>query len=189
MRIIAGRHRGLTLASVGRGDARAHLRPTSDRVRESMFNLLQNGGYGDPVRGARVLDMFAGTGALGLEALSRGAARVVFIDDGKKAAQLIGRNIDLCAASELCQLVRRNAIRPGPCPEAPFDLVFMDPPYGSGLGEQALIAAQAAGWIAEDALILCEENAAITALPSFRRLDARRYGDTWVTILRQSGGS
>ena len=99
MRIISGTYKGLTLASVGKGDAAAHLRPTSDRVRESIFNLLQNGGYGNPVVGARVLDLFAGTGALGLEALSRGAQSVTFVDCGAKARGLIARNIDLCKAS------------------------------------------------------------------------------------------
>ena len=93
MRIIGGARRGLKLADIGAGDSGAHLRPTSDRVREAIFNLLMNGGYGDPVAGARVLDLFAGTGALGLEALSRGAARVTFVDDGVVARALLRDNI------------------------------------------------------------------------------------------------
>ncbi|MGB7263222.1 MAG: RsmD family RNA methyltransferase, partial [Albidovulum sp.] len=94
MRIIGGTRRGLKLTDVGAGDAAAHLRPTSDRVREAIFNLLMNGPYGNPVEGARVLDLFAGTGALGLEALSRGAARVTFVDDGLASRALLRQNIE-----------------------------------------------------------------------------------------------
>ena len=99
MRIVGGEFKGTALASIGKGDAGAHLRPTTDRVRESIFNLLINGGYGDPIRDARVLDLFAGTGALGLEALSRGAAFVLLVDDGVKARGLIRQNIDILRAS------------------------------------------------------------------------------------------
>ncbi|WP_095587316.1 16S rRNA (guanine(966)-N(2))-methyltransferase RsmD [Actibacterium ureilyticum] len=183
MRIIAGKHRGLALASVGKGDAGAHLRPTTDRVRESLFNLVQNGGYGDPVSGARVLDLFAGTGALGLEALSRGAAHVTFVDDGIKARGLIRQNIDKCQAQGATKLFRRDATRLGVNPGAPFDLIFLDPPYGKGLGQRALAAAQDGGWIAPDALILWEENAQQTAPPGLDMCDHRRYGDTHIHIL------
>jgi 16S rRNA (guanine966-N2)-methyltransferase len=98
MRIISGRARGLKLAEVGAGDPAAHLRPTSDRVREAIFNLLVNGGYGNPLQGARVLDLFAGTGALGLEALSRGATHATFVENGKTALALLTRNIALMRA-------------------------------------------------------------------------------------------
>ena len=98
MRIIAGAHKGLRLAAVGKGDAAAHLRPTSDRVRESLFNVLTGGHYGDPITGARVLDLFAGTGALGFEALSRGAAHVTFVDDGSAARALLRENTGLLRA-------------------------------------------------------------------------------------------
>jgi 16S rRNA (guanine966-N2)-methyltransferase len=183
MRIIAGRHKGLTLASVGKGDAGAHLRPTTDRVRESLFNLLLNGPYGDPVTGARVLDLFAGTGALGLEALSRGAAHVTFVDDGMKARALIRENIAKCRAEGATKLFRRDATRLGENRGAPFTLVFLDPPYGRGLGEKALAAARAGGWIAPGALVVWEENHAVTAPEGFTELDSRRYGDTVITIL------
>ena len=114
MRIIGGQFRGLTLAPVGEGDTKAHLRPTSDRVREAIFNLLVNGGYGDPVTGARVLDLFAGTRALGLEALSRGAARVAFVDDGVAARALLRRNIELTRSMGTTDVWRRDATRMGP---------------------------------------------------------------------------
>jgi 16S rRNA (guanine966-N2)-methyltransferase len=186
MRIISGRFKGLNLASVGAGDAAAHLRPTSDRVRESIFNLLQNGGYGNPVAGAQVLDLFAGTGALGLEALSRGAENVVFVDDGRKSGGLIARNIELCHAAENTRLIRRNAARLGDWDGTPFDLVFADPPYGKGLGEKALNAALAGGWLASDAIIVWEENSEQLAPKGLTKVDARRYGDTWVNLLTTS---
>ncbi|MFC7702842.1 16S rRNA (guanine(966)-N(2))-methyltransferase RsmD [Plastorhodobacter daqingensis] len=187
MRIIGGIHRGLGLASIGKGDKAAHLRPTADRVRESIFNLLINGGYGDPVSNARVLDLFAGTGALGLEALSRGAAQVTFVDDGTAAGALIRRNIDTMRASGAADLHRRDATRLGPNPGAPFSLVFLDPPYGRGLGEKALAAALAGGWLAPDALVVWEESTQPLVPPALRQLDQRRYGDTLVTILRHDG--
>ena len=183
MRIIAGQWRGLRLAEVGSGDPAAHLRPTSDRVREAIFNLLINGGYGDPVTGARVLDLFAGTGGLGLEALSRGAAALTMVDDGAVARGLIARNLALCRAEAVH--LRMDATRLAANRGAGFDLVFCDPPYGKGLGEAALAAALAGGWIAEAALVVWEEGAAVVAPAGFERLDQRRYGDTFVTILRR----
>lgn len=185
MRIIAGRFRGKALTAVGKGDAGAALRPTTDRVRESLFNVLLGGVLGDdPITGARVLDLFAGTGALGLEALSRGAASVTFVDDGRKAQELITRNIALCNAGAETRLIRRNALRPGPAPQ-PHDLVFLDPPYGKGLGERALDAATQAGWLAEDALVVWEEDAPMTPPEGFTVLDRRTYGGTHITFLRR----
>ncbi|KGB82472.1 MAG: 16S rRNA (guanine(966)-N(2))-methyltransferase RsmD [Confluentimicrobium sp.] len=184
MRIIAGRHRGLTLASVGKGDAAAHLRPTSDRVRESLFNLLVNGGYGDPLTGARVLDLFAGTGALGLEALSRGAAHVTFVDDGVKARALIRENVEKCRARAETALNRRDATRLGENRDAAFDLIFLDPPYGKGLGQKALAAARAGGWLADGALVVWEENAPQDVPEGYELLDRRKYGDTHITLMR-----
>ena len=183
MRIISGKWRGLRLASVGKGDAGAHLRPTSDRVRESIFNLLGSGAHGDPIGGARVLDLFAGTGALGLEALSRGARHVTFVDEGAKARALIRRNIELCRAGGETKLFRRDATRLGENRAEPFSLVFLDPPYGKGLGERALSAALSGGWLAKEALIVWEEGAEMAAPAGLKRLDHRRYGDTHVMFL------
>ena len=183
MRIIGGSLRGLTLAPVGKGDAEAHLRPTSDRVRESIFNLLINGGYGNPVAGARVLDLFAGTGALGLEALSRGATHASFVENGKPAQTLIRRNIELTRTGGVTAVYRLNAARLGENSGLPHDLVFLDPPYGQGLGEATLASAEAGGWLAPGALIVWEESAAPMPPPGFIPLDQRRYGDTTVTLL------
>lgn len=186
MRIIGGAFKGTALASLGKGDAGAHLRPTSDRVRESIFNLLQNGGYRDPITDARVLDLFAGTGALAFEALSRGAVFALLVDDGVKARGLIRQNIDTLRLIGATKLYRRDATRLGACTMPPFDLVFLDPPYGKDLGGQALIAARDGGWLADDALIVWEENAQQSPPDGFDTLDARRYGDTWVHILRNA---
>ena len=184
MRIIGGERRGLKLADVGAGDMQAHLRPTTDRVRESIFNLLINGTHGNPVPDARVLDLFAGTGALGLEALSRGAARVAFVDDGTAARALLRRNIELMRAMGATDVWRRDATSMGPCRGAGYELIFLDPPYGLGLGERALASCLEGGWIAPGATIVWEENTP-PALPApLEQLDQRRYGDTLVTLAR-----
>ncbi|MCA0963471.1 16S rRNA (guanine(966)-N(2))-methyltransferase RsmD [Salipiger bermudensis] len=183
MRIIAGDWRGRPLTSVGKGDPRAHLRPTTDRVRESLFNMLGGGRFGEPFEGARVLDLFAGTGALGLEALSRGAETCTFVDDGRKAQSLLRDNIRLLGCGDRARLIARDATRLPPA-EAACDLVFLDPPYGKDLGARALSAARAGGWIAPEALIVWEESAPQPAPEGFALLDTRRYGDTHVTVLR-----
>ncbi len=184
MRIIGGTSRGLHLAPVGAGDAAAHLRPTSDRVREAIFNLLINGGYGNPVSGARVLDLFAGTGALGLEALSRGATHATFHDTGATSLALIKRNIALMRAEDRTTVLKRDACSPGPAVGAPYSLVFLDPPYGKSLGQAALAAVASNGWLAPDALIVWEEGVPPAVPHGFEQLDQRKYGETFVSILR-----
>lgn len=183
MRIIGGSRRGLKLAEVGEGDVAAHLRPTSDRVREAIFNLLINA-HGNPVTGARVLDLFAGTGALGLEALSRGAAEVTFVDDGAKARGLIRANVAKMRAEAETRVLNLDARRLGPNAGARYGLVFLDPPYGKGLGEVALTAARAGGWLAPGAMVVWEEGGAVAVPDGFAQVDQRKYGDTVVTLLR-----
>lgn len=188
MRIVGGRLRGLRLADLGQGDAAAQLRPTTDRVRESIFNLLVNGTHGNPLPDARVLDLFAGTGALGIEALSRGAAHVTLVDDGRVAAGLIRQNLDKARAGDRAVLLRRDARRLGPCTGPGCDLVLLDPPYGRALGEAALEAAHDGGWLAPTATIVWEE-ARPPLIPAWAELlDQRRYGDTVVTLARRRGG-
>ena len=184
MRIIGGARRGLKLADVGAGDTAAHLRPTSDRVREAIFNLLINGGYGNPVQGAQVLDLFAGTGAMGLEALSRGAGRATFVDDGAKALSLLRTNIAKMRVEDATACLRRDASALGPNAHAPFTLVFLDPPYGKSLGERALTSAIAGGWLGPGAMIVWEESTAPRPPSAVTQLDQRTYGDTLVTLLR-----
>lgn len=185
MRIIAGVFRGTALASVGKGDANARLRPTTDRVRENLFNVLQNK---IDLEGARVLDLFAGTAALGLEALSRGAAHVTFVDDGRAAQRLIGQNIAKLRVQERTEVIRRDALRLPGRTGAPFDLVFLDPPYRRGFGATALLAAEQGGWLAPAAFVVWEEAGPMPAPEGFDVLDHRKYGDTHVTFLSKSIG-
>ena len=180
MRIIAGRFRGLALANVGKGDTGAHLRPTTDRVRESLFSILTGGRFGNPINGARVLDLFAGTGALGLEALSRGAIHATFVDDGRKSLSLIRENIAKCRCAEETTIIKRDATRLGD--GQPHNLIFLDPPYGKRLGKKAMDAAIAGGWVAEDALIVWEDNTTLMLPDGVSQLDTRRYGATTITI-------
>ena len=181
MRIIAGKYRGRPLASLGKGDTAAHLRPTSDRVRESLFSMLT---HHDVIENARVLDLFAGTGALGFEALSRGADTICFVENGRVGQRLIGQNMETLRCAAACTINRTDATKLGPCPASPFDLVFLDPPYGKSMGQKALTAAAHGGWLAPDAKIVWEESAPMTAPESFTKLDSRKYGDTHVTLLR-----
>lgn len=181
MRIIAGSFRGTALAAVGKGDTGAHLRPTSDRVRESLFSVLT---HHDVLIDATVLDLFAGTGALGLEALSRGARSVCFVESGRVGKRLIGENVAKLRVQEQTTLQRKDATKLGEWSGTPFDLVFLDPPYGKDLGERALKSAQDGGWLADDAMIVWEEHAPMVAPTGFSRLDTRRYGDTHVTLLQ-----
>ncbi len=184
MRIIGGRLRGLNLAAVGKRRAGSQLRPTTDRVRESLFNLLLGGRFGDPVTGARVLDLFAGTGALGLEALSRGAIFATFVENGRTASKILQENIARAAAEEESRLVRGDATRLVRAPVEPATLVFLDPPYRRELGGPALLAARSGGWIADGALIAWEEADEVAPPPGIARLDARRFGDVCLTLCR-----
>lgn len=188
MRIVGGSFRGRRLAAVGKGDAGAHLRPTTDRVREALFNMLGGGRFGDPFAAARALDLFAGTGALGLEALSRGVGHVTFVDDGRVSGKLLRENIALLQVQDRARLISRDARRLPANTDAPCDLVFLDPPYGKALGAAALGAAQAGGWIAPGALIVWEENSAQIPPEGFDLLDSRAYGDTTVTLLEARAG-
>ena len=184
MRIVGGRFAGRRLAALGGGAPDAALRPTSDKVRESLFNVIAHGDY-PPLEGARVLDLFAGTGALGLEALSRGAARAVFIEEHPKARALIRENVETLSLTGATKVFRRDATRLGPNRGEPFDLVFLDPPYDKGLGEKALAAALTGDWVAGTALIVLEESAAADPAPEgLREVDRRRYGDTQIILFR-----
>ncbi len=184
MRIIGGTRRGTVLADVGAGDPAAHLRPTSDRVREAIFNLLINGGHGNPVANAHVVDLFAGTGALGLEALSRGAATVTFVDTGAKALALLRANIAKMRVEGETRILRQDACHLPPNRDAPCTLAFLDPPYGKMMGEAALATAARGGWLAPAAMIVWEESQPPAPPEGFTLIDQRKYGDTLVTLLR-----
>jgi 16S rRNA (guanine966-N2)-methyltransferase len=182
MRIVGGRLRGRALAAPQSGA----IRPTADRLRESLFNILVHA-YADPVTGARVLDLFAGTGALGLEALSRGADFALLIDDAAPARALMRDNVTALGLGGSARIFRRDATALGDVhPVEPFSLVFVDPPYGQGLAERALTSARAGGWLLPDALVVVEEaaDAAFTAPAGFEEIERRRYDDTELIFLR-----
>ena len=184
MRIVGGRLGGRALTAP-RSQA---IRPTADRLRESLFNILVHA-YGDSVTGARVLDLFAGTGALGLEALSRGAAFALFVDDAAEARALLRENVAALGLGGVTRIFRRDATRLGEAhPVEPFTLVFLDPPYGRGLGERALVSAREGGWLAPGALVVIEEAADAGFKPpdGFEELERRRYDDSELVFLRSS---
>lgn len=179
MRIVGGRFKGRALASPsGQG-----TRPTSDRVRESIFNILTHGIEGFTLQGARILDLFAGTGAFGLEAISRGARFCQFVDESAEARGLIRRNADSLGIVGQCKIWRRDATKLGPsAPQTPFDLAFADPPYNKGLGQKALTSLVEGGWLTPGAVAVLEEadKAAIADVGGLTLLDQRTYGDTQV---------
>jgi 16S rRNA (guanine966-N2)-methyltransferase len=181
MRIVAGKFRGASLVA----PKGLSTRPTSDRVRQALFNVLEHGAPAIDFDGARVLDLFAGSGALGLEALSRGARFAVFIEDDAEARGAIRRNVEALELTGASKIWRRDATKLGAVGTlAPFDLVFCDPPYGQGLGERAMEAAAEGGWVAPGAIAVLEERAdAEIEWPTlFIEIDRRRYGDTQIAI-------
>ena len=184
MRIVGGSHRGRPIA-VPPGDA---VRPTADRVREALFSMLQSGRYGgERVQGARVLDAFAGSGALGLEALSRGAAQCIFMDNAGPSVAAVETNLRTLGLGDRARVLRADATRP-PGAAEPCDLLFLDPPYRDGLVPATLTALAAAGWCAADALAVVEHDARtdIESPPGFTLEISRTYGRTCVTLLNFS---
>ncbi len=182
MRIVGGRFGGRPL----RGPATSAIRPTSDRLRESLFNILQHG-YGDPVPAARVIDLFAGTGALALEALSRGATFALMVEDGAEARALIRDNVERLGLGGATRVFRRDARKLGPAPAGPpFTLAFLDPPYGRGLGPSALKALREGSWLGRDALVVVEEAAAVVldCPDGYNIVERRDFGDTALAFLR-----
>ena len=183
MRIVGGKFKGHGLAGP-KGQA---TRPTSDRVRESIFNILAHGVEDFSIEGARVLDLFAGTGAMGLEALSRGARFCQFVDDAAEARGVIRRNADALGVIGQCKIWRRDATRLGPAaPQPGFDLVFADPPYDKGLGTKALASLVEGQWLNNGAVIVMEEaeRAELACPPGLTEIDRRVYGETQVLIAR-----
>ena len=182
MRVVGGSLRGRTLAA----PKSQTIRPTADRLREALFNILVHA-YDNPIAGARVLDLFAGTGALGIEALSRGAVFTLFVDDGAEARALMRENVATLGLGGTSRIFRRDATKLGPAhPVEPFTLAFLDPPYGKGLAEQALASARAGGWLVPDALIIVEEatKAKFAAPDGFTQIERRGYDDTEFVMLR-----
>ncbi len=184
MRIVGGSLRGRSLAS----PEHEGLRPTSDRVRESLFNILAHGIEDFSVEGARVIDLFSGTGALGLEALSRGAVYGLFVEIEPDARALIRRNIEGFGLTGITKIWRRDATDLGPAGNmAPFRLALLDPPYGKGLGDKALVSLMSGQWLAPGAVVVIEERkgTAVTLPEGLTEIDRRGYGDTEILIARR----
>ena len=182
MRIVGGEFRGRPLATPRSNG----IRPTTDRTREAVFNVLAHR-YPEKLDGARVLDLFAGTGALGIEAVSRGAAFTLFVDNGAEARALLRNNVEALGLGGVTKVYRRDATNLGPAhPMEPFSLAFLDPPYGKGLAEQALASLRDGGWLTPGALLVVEEAkpAAFAAPDGFEELERRAYDDTEFVFLR-----
>ncbi|WP_333592173.1 16S rRNA (guanine(966)-N(2))-methyltransferase RsmD, partial [Brevundimonas sp.] len=185
MRIVAGSLKGRAIvAPEGQG-----TRPTSDRARQAIFNVLEHAAWGEPLEGMRVIDLYAGSGALGFEAISRGAAFGLFVETDDEARGAIRENADAYGLMGRTRVHRRSAVdlgaRPGPVAEA-FDLAFLDPPYGKGLGEQTLVKLLDGLWLKPGALVVFERGSDEPEIdtPGYERLDARDYGAARVLFLR-----
>ena len=186
MRIVAGKHRGRPLTAPPGPD----IRPTSDRAREGLFNILEHGRIAIDLDDARVLDAFAGTGALGLEALSRGARHAIFIENARVARRTVAENIAACGEADRTTIVDADATNPPPVDRA-VDVVFLDPPYGTGLTVPALTALDRRGWFHEDTMIVVEmgANEAITPPDFLEEADRRTYGAAQILFLLRHGRS
>ncbi len=185
MRVVGGRLRGRALAA----PASRAIRPTSERLRESIFDILAHRHAG-AVEGARVVDLFAGSGALAIEALSRGAAYALFIDNGAEARALLRGNVEAMALGGVTRIWRADATGLGKAPAGPpFTLAFLDPPYDQGLAGPALAALVAGGWLASGALVVVEESAKaeIAAPAALRPIEERVYGDTKIAFYASEG--
>jgi 16S rRNA (guanine966-N2)-methyltransferase len=185
MRIVGGRFKGRALKAPGD----AALRPTSDKVRQAIFNIIEHAGFAADfsLEGARVVDLFAGTGALGLEALSRGAKYCLFIDDSADSRAIIRENIEALGLTGASKIWRRDATSLGALDTlSPFDLAFLDPPYRKGLLAPALNGLASGGWLNPGALVIAEaaEDEAVPSVEGYELLDDRVYGDTRIAFLR-----
>ncbi len=183
MRLVGGRLKGRTLLAPS---SRA-IRPTSERLRESIFDILEHRFPGQ-IEGVRVVDLFAGTGALAIEALSRGARFALFVEDAAEARGLIRDNVEALGLTGVTKIFRRDATSLGAMgPGEPFSLVFCDPPYAQGLAEAALISARSGGWLANDALIVVEEKTGLFTVPDrFLEVERRGYDESELTFLEMT---
>jgi len=184
VRVVGGRLKGRVLAA----PCSRAIRPTSERLRESIFDILEHRHSGR-IEGTRVVDLFAGSGALAIEALSRGARFALFVDNAAEARALIRANVEALALGGVTRIWRADATKLGAAPAAgAFGIAFLDPPYGQGLARPALTALIEGGWLEPDALCVVEQaaNAEIVAPPGLAVADERVYGDTRIAILKRA---
>jgi 16S rRNA (guanine966-N2)-methyltransferase len=187
VRIVSGAHRGKVLLTPP-GEA---TRPTSDRARQAIFNILEHAPWSDGVREMRVIDLFAGSGALGLEALSRGASYCLFVETDPDARGAIRGNAEAMGLFGATRIHRRDATDLGVKPGAdgdPFDLAFLDPPYARGLGERTLAELSKGGWLKAAATVVFERgrDEPDPHAPGYQQLDVRDYGAARVFFLRRA---
>ncbi|MFO1013314.1 MAG: 16S rRNA (guanine(966)-N(2))-methyltransferase RsmD [Caulobacteraceae bacterium] len=185
MRIVSGAYRGRAIVAP-KGQA---TRPTSDRARQALYNILEHAAFAPDLDGARVIDLFAGSGALGLEALSRGAEFCLFVETDAAARGAINENLETFTLFGRARVHRRDATALGVKPASdgrPFDLAFLDPPYAKGLGEKALAELKTGAWLAENALVVWERGSdeKDPEHPGYERLDERTYGAARLFFLR-----
>ena len=178
MRVIGGSFKGRRLSAIKTEGNMTSLRPTTDRIKESLFNILFGGKLDLEIEKARILDIFAGSGALGLEAISRGAKSCTFIEKNKACVRILDANLNICNIKNQTNIKTFDATEFPLNLDQPYDLVFVDPPYRKSLGEAAVRSALASNWISDNALIVLEEGEQKSALKGFKLEDIRRYGDT-----------
>lgn len=187
MRIISGHFKGRKLSSLRKVGKKDQPRPTTDRTRETIFNILSSENFPNLFSGARVLDLFAGTGALGLEALSRGASVVWLIDNGNNSSFLIQKNMQILGYPDDLVFKKWNALKLPICKQRPFNLIFLDPPYSSNLGQPALVRAYRNNWIALNALVVWEGVKKDLDVPTcFECIITKKIGDSYVNIFQLS---
>ena len=178
MRVIGGSLKGRRLSAIKKEGNMTSLRPTTDRIKESLFNILFGGKFDLKIEKARILDIFAGSGALGLEAISRGAKSCTFIEKNKACVRILDANLNICNIKNQTNIKTFDATDFPLNLDQPYDLVFVDPPYRKSLGEAAIRSALASNWISDNALIVLEEGEQKSSLEGFKLEDTRRYGDT-----------
>ena len=184
MRIIAGKLRGMQLNPVRNIGLNTDLRPTTDRIRENIFNIILGGRFGDGLQKKRVLELFAGTGVFGIEAISRGAENATLIEKDPEVFKLIKSNIKITNTAGQITAIKSNAIKLGICKTKPFDLIFIDAPYKKSLGKLALERALAQGWLSQSAIVVWEDSVAPQIPKEFIHLEEKRYGNTILTFLK-----
>ena len=185
MRVIGGSLKGRRLSAIKQEGNMTSLRPTTDRIKESLFNILSGGKFDLKIETARILDIFAGSGALGVEAISRGANSCTFIEKNKACIRLLDTNLKICNIKNQTNIKTFDATEFPLNLEQPYDLVFVDPPYRKSLGEAAVRSALASNWISDNALIVLEEGEQKSSLKGFKLEDTRRYGDTILHFFRR----
>ncbi len=185
MRVIGGSLKGRRLSTIKQAGNLTSLRPTTDRIKESLFNILLGGKFDLKMEKVHILDIFAGSGALGIEAISRGAKSCSFIEKNKACLRLLDTNLKICNIKNQTNIKTFDATKFPLNLEQPYDLVFVDPPYRKSLGEDAVRSALASNWISDNALIVLEEGEQKSSLEGFKLEDTRRYGDTMLHFFKR----